>query len=395
MMRQRIILCMVLLWMGHALWAQTFSRGEYFIDTDPGVGLATAFNMPGSGDAVDANLNIPVGALSPGFHLLGIRLLEPNGHWGTYELRSFIVSTTQPDAPNITGAEYFIDTDPGVGKGSPLNVGSAGAEVNFQANIPSAGLSLGFHLLGIRLKGADGRWGPYELRTFLVDVAQADAGNITAAEYFIDVDPGQGKGTSIPVGPPGSQVSFVANIPVQGLSEGMHLLGTRTRDANNKWGPYETRLFYIEPAVPVNTPITRVEYFVDTDPGTTKGFTTVYPPAADNAATTVALRIPRCITQGAHKMGVRLIDQAGRVSHYEVADINVSGTANATNNFTLKDGNWNSAAIWSTCEVPTSTVNATVRHTVNVDVDANCRTLRVERPARLEVEPGKKVTVAQ
>ncbi|MEO5890958.1 MAG: T9SS type A sorting domain-containing protein [Ferruginibacter sp.] len=61
-------------------------------------------------------------------------------------------------------------------------------------------------------------------------VAPAAPGNITAAEYFIDIDPGFGNGTPITVSPSVdiSNINFSANISA--LADGYHVLFIRSKD---------------------------------------------------------------------------------------------------------------------------------------------------------------------
>jgi hypothetical protein len=71
--------------------------------------------------------------------------------------------------PAITAAEYFFDTDPGPGNGTPLTVDPSGLEIDQQFVIPvSTCLSAGEHTLVIRVRDADGRWGLYEKMTLTV-----------------------------------------------------------------------------------------------------------------------------------------------------------------------------------------------------------------------------------
>ena len=74
-------------------------------------------------------------------------------------------------------------------------------------------------------------------------VATVFSQNITKAEYFIDTDPGQGKGTPVINFAPGDIVNFSFDIPTTTLSDGFHFLATRVYDAEGKWSRYETRGF--------------------------------------------------------------------------------------------------------------------------------------------------------
>ncbi|GAB4231893.1 MAG: hypothetical protein Tsb0034_04440 [Ekhidna sp.] len=104
--------------------------------------------------------------------------------------------------------------------------------------------------------------------------------NITAAEYFIDEDPGVGAATAIPTIVEEGQLidlQFTILTSTMDLSDGMHLLGIRIQDANGDWSHYETRTFIVQSDVGVSDPpaanINTLEYFVDEDPGVGNGNT--------------------------------------------------------------------------------------------------------------------------
>ncbi len=65
--------------------AQTLTQGEYFFDTDPGVGHGTHIAISTPADSVNLNLSIPTGSLSAGFHHLYVRFQYSTGTWGLEE----------------------------------------------------------------------------------------------------------------------------------------------------------------------------------------------------------------------------------------------------------------------------------------------------------------------
>lgn len=149
---------------------------EYFWDIDPGFGQATriALETPGL-EATLNNLNIPVGAMSPGEHLLGVRVMGADRWSPTFTQKV----TVQPKGDDrlITRMEYFWDTDPGFGNGTSIAI-TAGEEVTLDnVTIPkdeSITDDLSNHVLGLRAYG-NGRWGP----TFFFDPASPD--------HYVDV----------------------------------------------------------------------------------------------------------------------------------------------------------------------------------------------------------------
>lgn len=82
---------------------------------------------------------------------------------------------------------------------------------------------------------------------------------VTSAEYFIDVDPGPGKGTAVPASSPGATSALVINIPrptIAALSEGVHTLACRVKDDAGNWSIAFYRTFFKEGPAEVTPPDT-------------------------------------------------------------------------------------------------------------------------------------------
>ncbi|HEX6334751.1 MAG TPA: MopE-related protein, partial [Flavisolibacter sp.] len=139
--------------------AQHITAAEYFLDADPGPGNGTPTTVGVTGVVVNFAANIPAN-LSPGFHWLGVRTRDADGHWGFFQRRNFFVQATGANMPVITAAEYFFDNDPGPGNGTPLAINTPGqvANQNFMVPVPS-NLPAGTHILAIRVKDQAGHWG--------------------------------------------------------------------------------------------------------------------------------------------------------------------------------------------------------------------------------------------
>ena len=67
-----------------ATQAQTnIVRAEYFINEDPGFGLAIPIDIgPGTTPSIDVNFTAVTDTLSPGYHSIYIRTLDELGVWG-------------------------------------------------------------------------------------------------------------------------------------------------------------------------------------------------------------------------------------------------------------------------------------------------------------------------
>lgn len=254
----RILLLLLLVAYGglSLLSAQNVSAAEYFIDTDPGVGNGTPISvMPG--DTATGSFPLNVTGLTPGFHNLYIRGSDAAGAWGFTHRQNFYVSPPPTPAPpplaeSIAAAEYFVDTDPGVGNGTPISVAPGDtATGSFPLNV--TGLTPGFHNLYIRGRDAAGEWGFTHRQNFYVNPPPTppvppQSTNIVAAEFFIDTDPGVGNGIPVPIPVPGDTVNGL-NIPVtvaQCLNPGTYRLYLRGRDAAGQWGFYASTAVTIQ-----------------------------------------------------------------------------------------------------------------------------------------------------
>ena len=218
--------------------------GEWFLDTDPGIGNGTAINFA-QGNSVNTTIALNTAALVPGFHNLFIRVKDANNVWSHYEGRTFYViptANTTPQ-PNLVSGEWFLDTDPGIGNGTAINFAQANS-VNTTIALNTAALVPGFHNLFIRVKDANNVWSHYEGRTFYVIPTSntTPQPNLVSGEWFIDSDPGIGKGTAINFTAAAS-INPTIMIPTPTLSSGVHHLFIRVKDANNVWSLYEGRQF--------------------------------------------------------------------------------------------------------------------------------------------------------
>jgi len=217
--------------------AQNINKAEYFVDHDPGQGNGTLIPIATPGETVNFPANIPLSGLPDGFHFLGIRVCDVEGKWSRYDYRSFYIFSSTPgsNVASVTTAEYFFDSDPGPGGGTPTSVGTSGSTVTFTASIPE-NLSVGFHWLGIRTKDSEGKWGLYDRREFYLTGTAVDMTGVAAAEYFFDHDPGAGNGSPIALNTPAYVVTQTFAIPTSGLSSGGHLLVMRVKDQRGNWG---------------------------------------------------------------------------------------------------------------------------------------------------------------
>ena len=307
--RYCIISTVVFLSLGFTALAQVNISGtmEYFIDTDPGVGLATPLVIT-PGATITESLVLPTSALPVGFHTVYFRVLDVNSVWSMSESRSFYISASNlATQSNIVAVEYFIDTDPGYGAGISLPL-TAATNVNLTPTIPTSALPAGFHSLYIRALDSDGIWGDLESRSFFISQSNLTSqANIMALEYYIDNDPGYGAGTVIPI-TAATNININATIATNALSSGFHSLYIRALDQDGVWSEIESRSFYLDAFA--SGKISGIEYFFDTDPGYgSAGVLNIAPPK-DSIDSVV--NIPTAaLAAGPHVLGIRLLNDNG------------------------------------------------------------------------------------
>jgi len=222
----------------------TLTNAEYFFDIDPGVGNGTAFTTT-PGDSIEISTTVATAGLTSGFHKLFVRAKDVNGVWSLYEGRNFFIQEAlTPNTAQLTNAEYFYDTDPGVGNGTAFTV-SAGDSLDITSSTPTSTLSNGFHKMFVRAKNADGKWSHYEGRTFYIMAPPDDQSLLVLdqAEYFFDTDPGQGNGIPLAI-TAGDSIDGNFSIP-ESLLVWTHQMGIRVKNSANRWSLYEYREFNV------------------------------------------------------------------------------------------------------------------------------------------------------
>lgn len=232
-------------------------KGEYFWNEDPGVGKATRMGTAGS-EGGYTTFEIAADKIPAGMNILGLRAFS-GGRW-THTVTYFVMVPAQPTAADWR-VEYFWDTDPGVGKATPLDatLGQDGGVV--VADVPANGLAPGEHLVGFRT--CSGRTWSQTVTYTVVVPAQSGTAD-WCAEYFWDKDPGVGKGTplSTSLGQDGGEIE--ADISTAGLAPGEHLLGFRTC-SGHAWSQTVTSTVVVSDER--QYAITGAEYFWGADPG--------------------------------------------------------------------------------------------------------------------------------
>ncbi|WP_177733953.1 T9SS type A sorting domain-containing protein [Flavobacterium inviolabile] len=143
----------------------SITQAEYFWDTDPGYGNGIAIaaadgSFSSAFEKIAASgINLP----GVGLHKFNIRFKDNQNLWGsTFTSIVNVEATVTSEPVRIVQAEYFWDTDPGYGNGTPI----LAADGNFNSayekllanGIPVPNV-IGLHVFNIRLKDNQGLWG--------------------------------------------------------------------------------------------------------------------------------------------------------------------------------------------------------------------------------------------
>ena len=306
------------------------STVEYYFNTDPGVGNGTVIDVNPDVEVLSQNFTIPTTSLSAGTHRLFVRAVKDDGSVSYQYYQSFTIKPGNATFNNadIDGAEYYFDTDPGLGNGIPISIGP-NQLIDENTAIVTSALSEGNYRAFIRVKNSNGFWSYYDRVTFsVVPLADFNLADINAVEYFFDQDPGVGNGNPIAV-----TATDVLNqnllIPSTGLSQGTHRLFIRTQNEDGTYSLYGDVTFTVVEAAFLNTfDIISAEYFIDSDPGVGNGtpvnFTPGDPISESFLANTTGL------SQGDHYLYVRVQNADGKWSLLDGKFFEVSGTLSTT-----------------------------------------------------------------
>ncbi len=252
-LNKSIIALLLLLIVSLSVNAQIIDA-EYFWDTDPGEGSGISIGAADGAldEAIEVLLNDPTNVPAEGIHSFNIRIKDNNNNWGP--VFSSVISVENiyviPDK-KILQAEYFWDTDPGIGMGTTIlaldgNLDET-TETLFNGGISTPGI--GRHTFNVRIKDIENNWGPIFSSVISIEEGYIIPDKkIIQAEYFWGSDPSEGSGTPI-LAMDGNLDEAIEALLLNDnttLVGGLRNFSVRLKDNNNNWGPVFISTIYFE-----------------------------------------------------------------------------------------------------------------------------------------------------
>lgn len=216
-------------------------HAEYFWNNDPGIDRATSISVLDNDKDGYFDANIPTDNLPVGINLFGVRVRYTSTWSTTY---TALVWNTPAEGTDVVAAEYFYDTDPGIGNAKPLPDLCGSSDELKTISIPTDGLEAGLHTLGIRVKGAFGWSATY---TATVNIVDGDRLIITALEYCWNNEQEPGQGTPISV-PQAQEIELDGvEIPFPEYDADEYKLNFRAQAGGNWYTVYSTKFTNVLP----------------------------------------------------------------------------------------------------------------------------------------------------
>jgi hypothetical protein len=148
---------------------------------------------------------------------------------------------SQSDPQTLARLEYFIDADPGLGRGVALQFPEGASIVDLQSQIDLTNLETGPHTIYVRALDADGEWSHAESMPFYVveQFPEEKAPVLQRMEYFVGDDPGMGEGLALSLEGDLTDVDLDVSVQDGTQVEGPLQVGVRVMDSYGRWSHTE------------------------------------------------------------------------------------------------------------------------------------------------------------
>jgi hypothetical protein len=189
--------------------------------------------------------------------------------------------------------EYYLDTDPGHGNGTPIlfEADDSGAvTLNLEPDLSN--LVRGSHTLYIRAQNKRGVWNvPSAHAFFLNSFAIREKPDLVRAEYFIGDDPGHGNAIALQTEPAKTLSGEIVPESMPSLP-GRYAFGYRVMDVFGNWSRTQRHSFSRLP----DFPVTRIQWSVREGETLNSSGTEPVDPAAEQFVTSVPILVIRTLT---------------------------------------------------------------------------------------------------
>ncbi len=118
--------------------AQQITRAEYYIDSDPGFGMAEPVPVTNPGNLLSLDFHADGGDLTQGFHTIGFRARDNLGRWShaLHQIFYLVVLEEMSGIP-VNRVEYFVDIDSGFGQAVTVPVAGSGNQLVLSFEVPA------------------------------------------------------------------------------------------------------------------------------------------------------------------------------------------------------------------------------------------------------------------
>ncbi|MEO0899618.1 MAG: T9SS type A sorting domain-containing protein [Bacteroidota bacterium] len=260
--------------------------------------------------------------------------------------------------------EYFFDNDPGYGQGGSLSVTLPSNQPEESYVIPTSGLTPGFHVLYLRAYNPDSqRWSHTLSRAVYLFPSQTDK-HLTNLEYFVDVDPGFGLGTSIPIDSVDSSIDINYLVNLSSIEPGAHELFIRSKNERGEWSFINKQAFCVAPGGSLDSLI-RIEYRYTHTSGISQIFNYTLPNPFPSIELDFVADTSFLKSSGPYTICAQVYTQQGKYSTKGCSDFNFLGGPNSISHsekwvFTLYPNPSNGIVKISLHEKPKINVTASV-----------------------------------
>jgi hypothetical protein len=304
-------------------WSNVYSKGfakfvgtgelnikklEYFFDNDPGVGQG--FPVTTSATIWPFSFAADLTGLSLGLHRIYVRALDNRGRWSNVWSKTFVNEVGSVGL--IDKLQYYFDSIPPIGSPIVLSYNMPRRKIDTTISLNILSLTNGLHTAYIQARDKGGVWSNVYSHSFVKLSGSGADTNLTHIEYFFDTT-NLANANIIVIQYPKRKLDTLLNLPIATLSDGLHTLYVRAKDAKGRWSTLFSKIFYkVSSPGGLNT-LVQAEYFIDNDPGFGQAMSVSFP---QQESATIPFNVDlNGLTEGYHRLYIRAKDKFGRWSN--------------------------------------------------------------------------------